>query len=108
MRDAVIDPIGEEQPLPPAAVTLLFAGEKRRPPKHKGRPLSPEHRAALSRAHTGRPLSPEHRAAISQGLREKGLSPGQRAAISRALTGKPKTPEHRAAISRGRKGKKPS
>ena len=106
MRDEM-DPIGEEQPLPPeASATLLFAGEKRRPPKHKGRPLSPEHRAALSRAHTGRPLSPEHRAAISQGLREKGLSPVQRAAISRALTGKPKTPEHRAAISRGRKGKK--
>jgi hypothetical protein len=104
-----MEPTDEEQPLSPEApATLLFEGEKRRPDKHKGRPLSPAHRAALSRAHTGRPLSPEHRAAISQGLREKGLSPAQRAAISRALTGRPKTPEHRAAISRGRKGMKPS
>ena len=53
-----MDPIGEEQPLPPAAVTLLFAGEKRRPPKHKGRPLSPEHRAALSRALKGKKHKP--------------------------------------------------
>src|SRR5215469_1172279 len=92
MRDAEMGPTDDERPFSPEAPpTLLYEGEQRRPHKHKGRPLSPEHRAALSRAHTGRPLSPAHRAAIS-----------------RALTGRPKTPEHRAAISSGRKGKKPS
>ena len=54
---------------------------ERKPHKRKGRPLSPEHRAALSRAHTGRPLSPEHRAAISRGMKGK-ITPKHRAAIS--------------------------
>jgi len=65
-----MDPIGEEQPLPPeASATLLFAGEKRRPPKHKGRPLSREHRAALSRALKGKKHKP--RATINKEIPDR-------------------------------------
>ncbi len=51
-----------------------------------------------------RRLSPEGRAAISRARKGKKFTPEQRAAISLALKGKkraPLSPEHRAAISRG-------
>ena len=35
-------------------------------------PLTPAHRAAISKAMTGRELTPEHRAAISRGMRKGG------------------------------------
>ena len=35
-------------------------------------PLTPAHRAAISKAMTGRELTPEHRAAISRGMRKRG------------------------------------
>lgn len=39
------------------------------------RSLSPEHRAALSRARRGKPLSPEHRAAIGRAQANRVQSP---------------------------------
>jgi hypothetical protein len=59
------------------------------------RTLSPEHRAAISRAKTGCTLSPEHRAALSRAKVGCTLSPEHRANIGRAQLGRPRTPETR-------------
>jgi hypothetical protein len=75
-----------ESPEYRAKMSLARIGKKHKPHKpqsNKGRPLSPEHRAALfspehranlSRAHKGKPLSPEHRSAISRGIKRAAIS----------------------------------
>jgi hypothetical protein len=61
--------------------------------------LSPEHRAALSRARTGVPLSPAHRAALSLAKQGCTLTPEHRAGIGRAQIGRVQSAETRARIS---------
>jgi len=70
--------------------------------------LTPEHRAALSRARTGKKHSPEHCQAMSRALRGKKKAPfsdAHRAAISAGLSGKTWTPEHKAAMGRSVKAR---
>ncbi len=75
---------------------------------HKGKTISPEHRAIVSKATTerweqwrtnGRYLSPEARANISAAQRGKRMSDESRRKQSQQRKGVPKSPEHRAALA---------
>jgi len=90
---------------------------------HRGKKLSPEHRAKLGLSRRGKPLNSEHCAKISASLKGVVFSPEQRANISVAQRGrvldaetrakigashkgKPLSPEHRVKLSNALKGKK--
>ena len=84
------------------------------------KPFTAEHLARMSAARKGRPLTPEHVAAIRAGWTPEGRvranaplalgrkgnpwSPETRDKLVAALTGRTLTLEHRAAISAGLKG----
>ncbi len=68
----------------------------------KGRSLSPETRAKISRARRGQkygPLSEKHRAKISAALVGRKASPETRARMGNARRGKPLSKEHCAKLS---------
>ncbi len=72
----------------------------------RGKPLSPEHRAAIASSNRGRKHPPEELEKMSAARRGKPLSAAHRAAISAGLKGKKKSPEwiaKQAAAQRGRK-----
>lgn len=64
-------------------------------------------RTLISRLHKGRALTPEHRASISTALMNRTVEERASAAakVSAALKGKKRTPEQRAKASAARKGK---
>lgn len=72
-------------------------------PGQKGKEVSPETRAKISKALKGRRQSDETRAKKSEAHLGKQHTPETRAKISEALKGKPKSAEHRANLSSSRK-----
>jgi group I intron endonuclease len=67
---------------------------------------SPEANAKRSAAMKGRPLTVEHRAALSAGRKGMKFSPSHCAAIGRSKAGRQLTPEHKAKLSAKNKGRK--
>ncbi len=72
----------------------------------RGRKLSEEHKAKISKAHKGKKLSEETRAKISKVHKGKKLSEETRAKLSEANKGKKLSEETRAKMSEAHKGKK--
>lgn len=60
---------------PPEMIAKRVAKLTGRPSKLRGRPLSPEHRAAISVALKGVPKTPEHNAKVAAASRGKIMSP---------------------------------
>jgi group I intron endonuclease len=75
---------------------------------HKGKTLSPEHRAKIGAAGRGRKHSPESCEKISAAHKGKKFSPETRAKMSAAQLGKVMSSETRAKIGATSKGRKPS
>jgi hypothetical protein len=71
----------------------------------RGRKLSDQQRAFLSRLHTGKTLSEAHKKALVAGATNFERTPEYRANLSAALTGRVRSQSHCDAISRAKKGK---
>lgn len=75
---------------------------------HRGRPMTPEGKAALLKALTGRPCSEETRRRISEAQKGKTLSKEQRAKISEFNKKRWEDPEYRAKMHAVRMAYRPT
>lgn len=73
---------------------------------NKGKKMSAEYRAKLSRAHRGKKLSEEHKRKIAEAGRGRSPSPETRQKLSEAHRGRTISAETRQRIAKAKRGKK--
>lgn len=91
----------------PEAKLKMSLAKKGRPAHNKGKPMSEESKAKLSKSKSGKKLSEEHKQKISESGRGRKMSEEHKKIVSRTHSGKVVSAETRKKLSEASKGKIP-